>query len=256
MSAPSPLVEYKGYYSVPELPDDVLNEWKETLKNEMARIYNGLITRIPDETAFRTIIAESAYQSWQNFINPDWENADLIKLKYQVKLTRAYPAWKTGIDNAFNGSAPYFADRVEQKAEKFRNAKYTLGVVGLRYKYGRGIAVKAIGVISGDYRVLKDIKAPDEFTGNIVNVFLPGAARFVRPQAIAIITQGLVLAYYAHEAGLTTIRDNVISSVNTTLQNTVLKQVDTSKYSVVLEIGYDATSNALYVHSRAEQVTS
>jgi len=246
------VVEYKGYYEVPELPAEVQDEWKNTLINEMNRIYNGLITRIPDEAAFRSVIAESAYQSWQNFINPSWEDADFIKLKFQVKLSGAYGAWKDGVDAAFSGDSPYFPDRVTGKASKFLKAKYTLGAVGLRYKFGRGIAVKAIGVISGDYRVLKDIKSPDEFTGSIVNVFLAGASRFVRPQAVAIITRGLVLAQYAHEFGLTGLRDSVISTTNTVLGNTVLKQVDTSAYpTVILEIGYDGDANKLYVHSAA-----
>jgi len=248
----SVVVEYKGYYEVPELPTEVKEEWETTLKNEMARIYNGLLTRIPDETAFRSVIAESAYQTWQNFVNPSWEDVDFVKLKFQVKLAGAYNSWKSGIDAAFSGGSPYFPDRVTGKADKFLKAKYTLGAVGLRYKYGRGIAVKAIGVISGDFRVLKDIKSPDEFTGSIVNVFLPGAARFVRPQAIAIITRGLVLAQYAHEFGLTGLRDSVITATNSVLGNTVLKQIDTSTYpTVILEIGYDGDANKLYVHSSA-----
>jgi len=249
------LVEYKGYYSPLEIPEQDFTEWKETLKGEVSRIYNALITRIPDETAFKSIIAESSHEVWKDFVNPNWEDKDFVLLKHRIKLLGAYPAWKTGIDNAFSGASPYFPDRVEQKADKFKLVKVTLGSVGLRYKYGRGIAVKAIGVISGWKAVARDIKAPDEFTGSIVNVFLPGAARFVRPQAVAIITRGLVLAGYAHDYGLATERDAVISATNDVLANTVLKQVDTSQYTVVLEIGFDDTMNKLYVHSKAETVT-
>ena len=245
-------VEYKGYYVVPSLPTEVLNEWKETLINERTRIYNGLIERIPDETAFKSIIADSSHEVYRNFVNPDWEDKDFILLKHQIKLSGAYDSWKNGVDNAFSGASPYFGDRVTQKADKFNKAKYTLGSTGLRYKLGRGIAVKAIGVISGWLAVAKDIKAPDEFTGSIVNVFLEGAARFVRPQAVAVITRGLVLAEYAHEAGLSGLRDTVINKTNTTLSNTVLKQVDAANWPVVvLEIGYDSGQNKLYVHSKA-----
>ena len=250
----SVVVEYKGYYTPLELPEQDFTEWKETLKGEVSRIYNALITRIPDETAFRSIIAESAYDVYKDFVNPNWEDADFIKLKYRIKLGGAYQDWKNGIDNAFSGESPYFPSRVESKADKFKKVRVTLGSVGLRYKYGRGIAVKAIGVISGWKAVAKDIKAPDEFTGSIVNVFLPGAARFVRPQAIAIITKGLVLASYAQDAGLTAERDSVITATNDVLTNTVLKQVDTSAYTVTLEIGFDTDANKLFVHSKAETV--
>ena len=251
----SVLVEYRGYYTPLDIPDQDFIEWKDTLKGETQRIYNALMTRIPDETAFKALIAESSHEVYKDFVNPNWEDVDFVLLKHRIKLGMAYPAWKSGVDNAFNGESPYFPSRVDQKAEKFKKVKYTIGSVGLRYRYGRGIAVKAIGVISGWKAVKRDIKAPDEFTGDVVNVFLPKAARFARPQAVAIITRGLVLAQYAHEAGEASLRDSVINTTNQTLQNTVLKQVDTSAYSVILEIGFDTGAGKLFVHSKAESVT-
>jgi len=248
------VVEYKGYYTYLDIPEQDWTEWKDTLKNECARIYNALKTRIPDEPTFIEKIAEASHEVWRDFVNPNWEDIDLIKIKHRVKLHKAYPAWSNGVDKAFNLETPYFPDRVEGKADKFKLVKVTLGSVGLRYRYGRGIAVKAIGVISNWKAVARDIKSPDEFTGTITNVFLPGAARFVRPQAVAIVTQGLVLASYAHDAGLTSERDAVINAINQKLANTVLKQVDTSTYSVTFEIGYDGTKNQLFVHSKAETV--
>ena len=249
------VVEYKGYYDVPELEEDVINEWKETLKGQRDRILNNLLARIPNETKFRSLIADSAYEVWQNFVNPSWEDADIIKMKFQVKLSRAYDVWKDRVTEAFTPGDTGISDfekGVDGAVNKFANAKYTVGAVGLRYARGRGIAVKAIGVISGDLKVVRDIAAPDEFTGSVVNVFLPGAARYVRPQAIAIITRGLVLAQYALEAGLSALRDSIISSTNSILGNTVLKQVDTATYpTVILEIGYDDVNNKLYVHSAA-----
>jgi len=248
-------VDYKGYYTILEIPEQDFTEWKETLKGEVNRIYNALMERIPDETTFKALIAESSHDVWKDFVSDTWEDKDFVLLKHKIKLLNAYPSWKTGIDNAFNGTAPYFPDRVDNKADKFKKVKYTLGAVGLRYKYGRGIAVKAIGVITGWKAVLKDIKSPDEFTGEVVNVFLPGAARFVRAQAIPIIARGLVLAQYAHEAGEAALRDSVISTTNNVLSNTVLKQVDSAAYTAVLEIGFDDTAGKLYVHSSATPVT-
>jgi len=251
----SVVVEYKGYYVPLEIPEQDQIEWKETLKGEVTRIYNALMARIPDETTFKSLIAESSHEVYKDFVSDTWEDKDFVLLKHKIKLLGAYNSWKTGVDNAFNGESPYFPDRVESKADKFKKVKYTLGSVGLRYKYGRGIAVKAIGVISGWKPVVRDIKAPDEFTGEVTNVFLPKAAKYARPQAIAIITQGLVLAQYAHEAGEAALRDSVITAANQALTNTVLKQVDTSAYTVVLEIGFDDSVGKLYAHSKAETVT-
>ena len=98
-------------------------------------------------------------------------------------------------------------------------------------------AYKAIAVISGDERVTTYMGTEDSFTGSVCNVFLTGAARFARAIAVPAIVQGLVIAQYAHEEGLATERDAVISAVNTKLGNTVLKMIDTSAYSeVILEI--------------------
>jgi len=253
-------VEYKGFYTIPTLPSEIPDEWEQTLKAEIQRIYNNLVARIANADDFKKYIANPAYESWQNFVNPDWEDVDFIKLKYKVKLGRAYNAWKAGIDSAFGQGDPeqaYFDERVTDKKSKFAGGiPYVLASVGYRAKLGRGIAVKAIGVISGMRKVKSDITGAETFTGDVVNVFLPGAARFVRPQAIAIITEGLVLAQYAHEAGDAPTRDAVISAVNSVLSNTVLKQVDTSAYTVTLEIGYDDVEGKLFAHSKAETVTA
>lgn len=246
------MAHYKGYYVVLEIPDQDFNEWKETLKNEMSRIYNSLKTRIKDRTLFEAKIAEPSHEVWKDFVAPDWEDRDLILQKHKVKLKGAYDAWLSGVEKCF-GEGGYFAQRVEDKAEKFKMVKYTLGSTGLRYKYGRGIAVKAIGIISGMKRVKHDIQ-PDEneyWDGEVVNAFLPGAARFVRPQAVAIITQGLVIAQYAVDIGDVDTARNIASLVNQKLANTVLKQVDTANWSVTLQLGYDDAKGRLFVESKA-----
>jgi len=249
------VVEYKGYYTPLDVPTQEFDEWKATLVGERERIYNSLKTRIPDETTFKIMIAEPSHLVYKDFVNPAWEDKDFVLLKHRIKLTGAYTAWKDGVDNAFDGEKPYFGERVLQKANKWLKARYTLGSTGIRYKYGAGIAVKAIGVISGWKAITKDIKAPDEFTGDVVNVFLSGVAKFVRPQAIAIITRGLVLAQYAHEAGEASLRDSIITTTNSVLSNSVLKQVNTTAYTVVLELGFDSEKGKLYVHSKAETVS-
>ena len=258
----SPIVGYRGRYVVVPPTKEEIDEWESTLKNMQQRILNSLLTRIPDKNAFNAKIVEPAVMSWSNFMNPNWENYDFIKLKYQLKLKAAYPAWSKGVNDAF-GTNGYFGDRVSSKKLKWLRAKYVLGSTGLRYKLGRGIAVKAIGVISGMYRVKSDIRTSedtinivtyneetgeeetesvtipkDDFSGQIVNVFLPGAARFVRPQAVALITQGLVYAGLADSFGLASERDSIIATINNYLANTVLKQVDTSQYDVKMGLKY------------------
>lgn len=249
----TPLVSYKGYYTTLPVPSVIMEEWKRTLIAEQANILNALKTRIPNETTFKRIIAETSQKAWEAFINPEWVNADFIKLKRAIKISGAYNDWLSGVEECFKEGG-YFSQRVESKASKFGKAKVTLGSVGLRYLYGRGIAVKAIGVLTGHIAVLNDIKSPDEFTGNVVSVFPPRVANFVRPQAVAIITQGLVLAGYAEDAGLPILRNEVLKATNDTLTNSVLKQVDTTKYSATLEVGYDATKDKIYVLSSATQV--
>ena len=256
------VVGYRGRYVIIPPSKEEVDEWESTLKSMQTRILNSLLTRIPDESAFVSKIVNPAVEAWSNFMNPDWENYEFIKLKYQLKLKLAYQAWKDNVQAAF-GEGGYFGDRVSQKKKKWLKAKYVIGSTGIRYRIGRGIAVKAIGVITGMYRVKSDIRSdelpltirtydektgaeidvdvripPDDFSGNVVNVFLPGAARFVRPQAIAIITQGLVYAGLAHSFGMSSERDSIINTINTYLNNTVLRQVDTSKYDVKMGIKY------------------
>lgn len=256
MATPTVVAEVKSYYVKPDTAGDTVDEWQNTLISQLPAIYNALMTKIPDEQTFKKVIAETSHLVWQDFVNPAWEEADFIKLKHKIKLLKSYPQWKSGVDAAFGQGSPeaaYFDERVRDKVQKFASGiLYTLGATGLRYLFKRGPAVKAIGVISGMKRIVNDIADNEWIVRGVVNVFLPGAARFVRPQAIAIMTQGMVLAFYAEEAGETDLRDSVISATNSVLQNTVLKQVDTSKYSVVLEIGYD--DGGIFAHSKAEQV--
>jgi len=248
------VVRYKGYYEPIEVHDLTFDRWKRNLKEEMEYIYSALTTRIPDESAFKKFIAETSQKMWEKFINPEWIDADLILLKRYAKIIDAYPSWSDGITKAFKDPG-YFVNRVDGKADKFKRVRVTLGNVGTRFVYGRGIAVKAIGVISGWEPVLNDLKPTDEFEGTVVDVFLSGATKFVRPQAVAITTQGLVLAQYTLTAiGPGPKLDEVIGKVNTRLSNTVLKQVDTTKYSVDFHIGYDINKGKLFVESIATTV--
>ena len=247
------VASYKGLY-VPyaEVPSDIMDEWEATLKGERTRILSALQAKIADETAFLNRIATPAYNAWQNFIDSEYPDADLIKLKMKIKLKGAYDAWSEGITNAF-AEGGTFETNVTNKKAKFGKAKYTLGAVGVKYLNGWETAYKAIGMITGDNRVPVYFDADDTVSGSPVDVFPAGVGRFARAIGVPIIVQGLVIAQYAHENGLATERDAVITNVNNKLTNSVLKMVDTSAYpTVTLEIGYDTESDKLYAMSEAE----
>ena len=128
-------VGYRGRYVIIPPSKDELDEWETTLKNAKDTIYNHLLARIPDETAFRTKIADPSNLVWSDFVNPDWENADFIKLKHKAKLYMAYPDWRRGIEGSF-GAEGYFPDRVTGKRLKWLKARMTLGSTGIRYRIG------------------------------------------------------------------------------------------------------------------------
>jgi len=248
------VVEYKGFYvPLAAVPTELVSEWETTLKGERARILNALLEKIPNATAFINKLALPASERWLSFINPEWPDSFMVVLKHGVKLKGAFASWNEGVQNAFKEGGT-FETNVSAKKDKFQKARYTMGSVGIKYKTAWGPAYKAIGVISGDTRVVTYMGANDVFSGTVANVFLAGATKYARAIAVPAITQGLVIAQYAHEAGLTTERSQVISVVNSKLANTVLKMVDTNRFNVTLNIGFDSVANKLYVYTKAETV--
>ena len=235
------------------VPTELVSEWETTLKGERARILNALLEKIPNATAFINRLAVPASERWSAFINPEWPDRLMVLLKHGTKLKGAFASWSEGIQNAFKEGG-VFETNVSAKKDKFQKARYTMGSVGIKYKTAWGPAYKAIGVISGDTRVTVYMGANDTFTGTVTNVFLLGATKYARAIAVPAITQGLVIAQYAHEAGLTTERSQVISVVNSKLANTVLKMVDTDRFDVQLKIDFDSVANKLYVYTKAETV--
>jgi len=248
------MVHYVGTYVVvdPTVIEAERDEWKTTLLNMRDTIKNNLLSKIPTSTEFEDKIADASSDAWESFVNPSWPDADFAKLKQRIKLKGAYNSWKTGVENAFapNGA---FDLGVNQKADKWLLAKYVIGSVGLRWKLGWKVAYKAIGTISGDSRVLRYATGEDSWSPapEVVNVFLSGAAKFVRAQAVPIITRGLVLAQYALDAGDTSLADNVVNAINNVLGNTVKKQIDTTTYPNA-DIYLERTDTTLKVHAKSE----
>jgi hypothetical protein len=241
------LASYTGYYDpLSTVPDNIKTEWETTLKGERARILSALIEKITNADEFKTRLSDPAYDSWKDFISSDWLDADLIKLKFRTKLGGAYSSWNTGVQNAF-ASGGTFETNVTNKKDKFVKARFPMGAVGIKYSTGWLCAYKAMGTITGDKRVLiyadptKDTWSP---ANTVANGFPAGVARNVRAIGIGIIVQGLVIAQYAVDAGLTTERDAIISAINTKFDNTVEKLGDTGK-TISCSIAWDSVAGKL-----------
>ena len=231
-----------------------MNEWEATLKGERARILSALTEKISNASEFISKLAEPSADAWENFIASTWPDADLIKLKQRVKLKSAYNPWNTGVQNAF-AEGGTFETNVTNKKDKFQKARYVLGSVGLKYLTGWGPAYKSMGYITGDQRVALYVTADDTVTGTPQNVFPANIVKFVRPMGIAIFNQGLILAYYAHENGLTTERDAIITNINNKLNNSIVPLIDTATWdSLTAEIGYDSVADRIYAHVHAVPV--
>lgn len=243
--------EYVGTCTLPaELPTGVLEEWRDTLKAERTRIYASLLNKIPDETAFKTRIADASSDEFEAFlykVGGKWD-ADLIEMKQRVKLARKYPDWKSGVDDAF-GVGGYFAHRVEGKADKFKLARYVLGVVGHRRTLVDGIKVwnpVTMGALlmRGDTRCARYFDENDTFTGTLHAVVDPNKGRLITPSIMAEAIRACVMAKFADEGGLTTLRDTILSNSNTVIDELLQVALDATHlgapYDVTYVLAWDA----------------
>jgi len=244
------VAEFVGPVTPLDVPAVIKDKWETTLLNRRDLIYSRLLTKIPDESSFIDRIADASSDAWEGFVNPDWVDYYLITLKQRIKLSMAYPKWLTGVVDAFKAGGR-FEQGVSLKKDRLDMLKYTLGNTGIRY-LGWGPGYKAVGFITGDDRVARYIVSGETVTGTPVNAFPEDIVKFVRPTLIAMLTQGAVLAYYAHEKGLNALRDQVITLVNakTDAVCTGLKKTEFTVVYARLEV--DPTTGNLVVHSRAE----
>ena len=249
-------VDYKGYYlPADSVPTEIMDEWETTLKGERARILLALLEKISNASEYIDRLATPSADAWANFVSDTYPDADFIKLKQRVKIKSAYDAWNSGVQAAF-AEGGTFETNVTNKKDKFQKARYTLGAVGLKYLLGWGVSYKAIGYITGDSRVALYLTGEDAVTGTPQNIFPTDVVKYVRPMGIAIFNQGLILAYYAHEAGLSSERDAIISAINTKFSNSLLKLYDDANWqNVAIEIAYDSVADKIYAHVHAEPIT-
>lgn len=250
--------QYVGTCQLPtDLPDGVLEEWKSTLKAEQARILANLQAKIPDEPSFRDRIADASSDAFESFLSSTgakW-NRDLIVAKQRLKLARKYSDWKSAIQACF-GSGGYFPTTVDSKADKFKLARYVLGAVGFRadptgYFGVWNPVVMGVLLLAGDTRCARYFDANDSFTGTLHSVVKMPEGNLVRPSIIAQGVQAAVLAKFADEGGLTSLRDSLISNANSAIANFISIALDTthrgSGYSVTYVLSWDATAGNVKV---------
>jgi len=234
------MTKYIGEIKPIAVPVQVKDKWYEKLIELQMLIYNRITTKIPDEQAYINKLAKPSADAWQYFVSPYWTDSELIRLKQRVKVSMAGNKYLANIIRAFItenifGKNVYDA---RYKLDTIDMIRYTLGGVGIRYATGWGAIYKAVGVLTGDTRIVNYITTEDVFEGPVVNAFPENIVRFLRPALIAEMTQGAVLATFAIEHGLTALRDAVIANVNAKLSAIVnaLKKPDFT--TVVLKLDY------------------
>lgn len=247
--------KYVGTAQLPtDIPTNVKDEWEQTLKAEVTRIYTSLTNKINNESNYKARLADPSSERFASFlatVGGAWD-VNEIEMKQKVKLYRQYTQWKAGIDSAFTGTSPYFPDRVTSKKGKFSLARYTLGAVGLRNEpaspyYVWGIAVKGALFIRGDTRPKLYLGANESFTGTLESVCDALRGRYITPSMIADTVKACVLAKFADEGALTTIRDNIIANANTRLDILLQAGLDTPHLTppkdVTWVLSWDAVAN-------------
>jgi len=240
--------------SADAVPKETHDEWVNTLAMEQSHIGTNLLNKIPDEPTFKALIADMSSDRWEGFVNPDWPLAELITIKQRVKLARAYASWRTGVLDAFFDG--YFAARVRSKRDKWLLARYTISLVGLQHdpdiRWRAG--TKAVKFFVGDTRILRYMDSNlDTYTGSPTYVVKDAFGKFFQALTIGQLVYGYVMAKFADEAGLDSVRDNIINTINSNMDTILSCALDTSKADPAksyLHLSYSAGD--FYVRAHAE----
>lgn len=232
--------KYVGNVTIPEtLASAITDEWETTLKAECARIYTSLTTKISDATTYGTKIATpsaSAFDAFLQSVGAKWSITD-IKLKQKVKVSGKYTKWKANVDTVFGGGSPTFPAIVTAKKDKLSELRRVIACVGHR-SLGTWEPVSMATLLArGDTRCATYFDTNDTFTGTLHSVMDAKKGALITPSLIAEMVYAVVMANYAHEAGLTTERDNIITGANTLLDAFIQVGLDATH----LGGGYDFT---------------
>lgn len=240
-----------------DIPQAIKDEWETTLKNERERIYTSLVTKIPNSTEFGTKLADASSDQYEVFLATvgSGYDRDTIITKQRVKLSASYASWIAGVINAFRlttenpAGNDVFRTNVTAKKAKISNLRRTLAVTGYKPEGGFGAGVKAVLLANGDTRPLRYVVAGETLVATPHNVFHANFGRQVRALLVGELVRGVVLAQYAQDAGLTTLRDTLITAYNAKLATMVNAAKDATHagagYSVVLTIIWNVGTSKL-----------
>jgi len=247
---------YLGNCELPsDIADAIKNEWETTLKNERERILNALQTKIPDMSAFQDKIADASSDQYEAFlasVGGQWDR-DMIVTKQRVKLAARYDAWSNGIVNAF-AEGGTFETNVSAKKDKFKELRRVIGAVGHKALGSWNPVVMGILLLRGDTRPFRYFDANDNFDGDHESALDPTKGRYITPSVIAQAVQAVVIAKYADEGGLTTVRDNVLSNANSILAG-LIDFAKLSGYTVVYELSWNDTVSNVQVKAELTSKT-
>ena len=130
--------------------------------------------------------------------------------------------------------------------EKFKELRRVIGAVGHKALGTWNPVVMGVLLLRGDSRVLKYLDANDSFNGTLQAAFDSIKGRYITPSMIAQAVQAVVLAVYANEGGLNTIRDTILTNANTILADMVSFAV-ISGYTASYSLEWNATVNNVKV---------
>jgi hypothetical protein len=238
--------EYIGTVVLPTaIPSAMKDEWATTLIAEQSRIYSGLTTKVANESNFQDRIADASSDQFAEFlatVGGAWD-ADMIEMKQRVKLARQYNAWKDGIDACFTGGSPYFADRVNAKKDKLELARYVLGAVGYKADPSGSFGVwnpATVGclLMRGDTRPARYFDSNDSFTGTLHAVMEAKKGALITPSILGEAIQACVMAKFADEGALTTLRDTIITNANATIDDLIQVALDATHLGGSYDVTY------------------
>lgn len=266
MSAPAwPGVEYKGYafteddlnQVIEQLGDNILNVkkqyWKDKLLNVQDYINKALDAVFSDENAWKQIMGGRAAPRYAQFVNPNYARAGMILLKHRVKLLASYNKWKTNKDAAFQAGGAF--EQGVQAADDYyaQGVKIVYRMTGVR-PLGLGPAVKAFLIISGIQPPLDSRR--DTLTGQVRNLLFSDTLYFVGYAAIPAIVEATVYANYAHMAGETQERDNILNEISNEVKELLTRLAADDVQIDAFKVGYDSNVNNYYVYLKASPKTA
>jgi len=214
-----------------QFPQSILDEWERTIKAERERIYRNLKAKLSDEEAYIDLLVMGAVEGYEPFVNPEYPDAEFIKLRRRAFMPKTYSTWRTAIEKAL-GPGGYFDLMVELKKNKLKWLRLTLSVVG--YKPDSGVRLRAGAKAplmfehfpNWKWHMLEGI---DEVEGVPECLTKREYRRFYLTLVIPLLVQFLVLGMYAKMGGYHDISKSLCDKVNRHLYEITRTVLDSEK---------------------------